>query len=92
MWPGHKNQHIIGYLSVNAGGEDWNCEGETVPVHVMKAHRVSRGIAPLIPNLVNLTLRQLYPGKITPVPTEEEARQSELFPSSLDSNPGPPSL
>jgi len=46
----------------------------------MKAHRVSRGIAPLIPNLVNLTLRQLHPGNITPVPTEEEARQSELFP------------
>jgi hypothetical protein len=63
---------------------------ETVPVHVIKTHTVSRGIATLFPNLVNLTIRQLYPGKITPVPTEEEARRSELSSPAWNRTPDRP--
>jgi hypothetical protein len=57
-----------------------NVKGKAVPVHAVKAYRGTRGIAPLILNLgtrwrwvVNFTPRPLYPRKINPVRTEEEA-------------------
>jgi len=56
-------------------------KGKVVPVHVIKAYRGSRGIAPFILNLDTHGVKWLtscpqpfYSAERTPVPNEEEVR------------------